>query len=97
MDSYQWRNRNAKAYWEEGGREEGRIRRRRLSQASSSPEAQIPEDTHQEKGEGQMTQLGKRIRAEQRLGQGSKLGTAVPTKLRQSGGPTVKKSTAKKQ
>jgi len=44
-----------------------------------------------------MTQLGKRIRAEQRLGQGSKGGTAVPTKLRQSGGPTVKKSTAKKQ
>jgi len=97
MDSYQWRNRNAKAYWEEGGREEGRIRRRRLQASSSSPEAQISEDSHQKKGEGQMTQLGKRIRAEKRLGQGSKLGTAVPSKLASQGGPTVKKSTAKKQ
>lgn len=97
MDSYQWRNRNAKAYWEEGGREEGRIRRRRVSEACSSPEAQISEDSHQEKGEGQMTQLYKRITAEKRLGQGSKLGTAQVSKLRQSGGPTVGKSTAKKQ
>ena len=97
MDSYQWRNRNAKAYWEEGGREEGRIRRRRVSEASSSPETQIPKDTHQEKGEGQMTQIYKRITAEKRLGQGSKLGTAVPSKLEKVGGPTVKKSTAKKQ
>ncbi len=44
-----------------------------------------------------MTQLGKRIRAEQRLGQGSKPGTAMRTKLESKGGPTVSKTTQKKQ
>jgi hypothetical protein len=97
MDSYQWRNRNAKAYWEEGGRQEGRIRRRRLSPAISSPEAQISEDTHQEKEGQQMTAIYKRIKAEHRVGQGSKGGTALPSKLASQGGPTVSKTTQQKQ
>ncbi len=94
MDSQisEWRNHYAKAYWEEGGREEGRIRGRRLAQAPASQET-----ADEERGPEEMTQLGKRIRAEQRLGQGSRRGTATPTVLKNAGGPKVSKTTQKKQ